>query len=45
MTNSTMVYYGGITFFTKKNAIFVADKPREREVPIYSLKNNFTYYF
>ncbi len=37
-TNSTMVYYGEIEFFSKKNAISVVDKPRESGIPIYNLK-------
>ncbi len=38
IANSTIIYYGEISFFSKRNAISVVNKPREKGVPIYNLR-------
>jgi len=38
IADSTIIYYGEITFFSKRNAISIVNKPGEKGVLIYDLK-------
>ena len=38
IANSTIIYYGEIAFFSKRNAISIVSKPGGEGVPIYDLK-------